>query len=71
MADNKVDDKAADDTADKGYTSPQVKAARKEPLAPPFGPGSRVNWDNPENDPNKRKHVGLDPEGKFNAKNSA
>lgn len=25
-------------------------------------------WDNPANDPNKRKHVGLDPDGEHNAK---
>jgi hypothetical protein len=25
-----------------------------------------TNWDNPKNDPNKREHVGNDPEGKKN-----
>lgn len=36
--------------------------------APVFGPGSKVNWDNEKADPNKRKHVGIDPDGKHNAK---
>lgn len=34
---------------------------------PQFGPGSRVNWDVPEADPNNRKHFGVDPDGKLNA----
>lgn len=35
---------------------------------PQFGPGSKVNWDNDKTDPNKRKHIGIDPEGTHNAK---
>jgi hypothetical protein len=37
---------------------------------PQFGPGSKVNWDNEDSDPNKRKHVGIDPQGKANLKES-
>ena len=37
---------------------------------PQFGPGSKVNWDNEDADPNKRHHVGLDPQGKVNLKES-
>ena len=44
------------------------KVEVKAPKPPQFGPGSKVNWDNEVADPNKRKHVGIDPEGKHNAK---
>jgi len=60
--------------------SENVKPAVAEAVAPPsrpdvaepsgadFGPGSKVNWDNPKLDPTKRKHVGVDPDGKQNAR---
>jgi hypothetical protein len=37
---------------------------------PQFGPGSKVNWDNLEADPNKRHHIGVDPTGRVNLKES-
>jgi hypothetical protein len=45
-----------------------AKDVPKPPARPQFGPGSKVNWDNEKNDPNARKHVGLDPDGTRNAK---
>lgn len=27
-------------------------------MVPEFGPGSKVNWDSPSKDPNKRPHIG-------------
>ena len=48
-------------------TSDQVTAV-KPPRTPQFGPGSKVHWDDDKLDPNKRKHVGIDPDGKHNAK---
>jgi hypothetical protein len=31
--------------------------------SPVFGPGSRINWDNPKNAPNQRKSIRHDPKG--------
>lgn len=36
--------------------------------APVHGPGSKVNWDNPQLDPTKRKSIADDPTGTQNAK---
>lgn len=45
-----------------------IENARAPLAVPTFGPGSKVNWDDEKLDPNKRKHMGIDPDGTHNAK---
>lgn len=58
----------ADNETTKAVEAKPDEKAEVQLRPPPFGPGSKVNWDNQKNDPNKRKHVGVDPDGKHNAK---
>jgi hypothetical protein len=72
VADSEV--KTADTTAttQSSQSSTRKKAAKSEAprkVSPPREAErgrSLVNWDNPKNDPNKRKSIAEDPEGKGN-----
>lgn len=61
MPDNEIPDAPAK----AGLLKPEKPTNR-----PAFGPGSQLNWDDEKADPNKRHHIGLDPEGKANLKES-
>jgi hypothetical protein len=61
MPDNETPDKSG---------VPALVRPEKPTNRPQFGPGSKLNWDDPEADPNKRHSVGVDPTGKVNLKNS-
>jgi hypothetical protein len=42
---------------------PKKAVVVDDPAPPAFGPGSRINWDNPKNAPNQRKSIRHDPKG--------
>jgi hypothetical protein len=64
MPDNDIPDTPAKAAA------PSLLKPEKPTNRPTFGPGSQLNWDDEKFDPNKRHHIGLDPEGKANLKES-
>lgn len=43
--------------------SPKVVETKDDSVTPDFGPGSRMNWDNPKNAPHQRKSIRHDPKG--------